>query len=100
MPHQRRIGLIVILVSLALIAFATLLPEEGNPVPSLCIICGTFGGVDAILNVLLFVPLGVGLALVGVRWRHAFLTVALLSMAIETAQLVAIPARTQTTGKI
>src|SRR2546423_8034017 len=100
MPHQRRIGLIVILVSLALIAFATLLPEEGNPVPSLCIICGTFGGVDAILNVLLVVTLGVGLAVVGVRGRDALLTVALLSMAIETAQLVAIPGRDATIGDI
>lgn len=39
-----------------------------------------------ILNTLLFVPLGVGLALAGIRWNRALLTVCALSVMVETAQ--------------
>jgi hypothetical protein len=65
-----------------------------------CVICGPLGGVDAALNVLLFIPLGAGLALAGVPWRRAALTACLLSIAVETTQLLFIPGRDATLGDV
>ena len=61
---------------------------------------GSLGGVDAILNVLLFIPLGVGLELCGVPTRRALLTMGFLSLLIETAQLLVIPGRDATLGDV
>ena len=41
--------------------------------PVYCIVCGDTGSVDFFLNILLFVPLGLGLALAGFSWRRALL---------------------------
>jgi hypothetical protein len=65
-----------------------------------CVICGPLGGVDAVLNVLLFIPLGAGLVLSGVPWRRAVLTACLLSIAVETTQLFFIPGRDATLGDV
>jgi hypothetical protein len=83
------------------ILFATLLPDSGQPVDShLCIVCGTLGGVDAVLNVLLFFPLGVGLALSGIGGNRAVLTACILSVTVETTQLFFIPGRDATLGDV
>lgn len=100
MPHLRRAGIVLVLASLLVVGFATLLPEDGNPIPSFCIICGTLGGVDAILNILLFVPLGVGLSLSSVRARIAIPAMFMLSLSIEVTQLVAIPGRDASLGDL
>jgi hypothetical protein len=63
-------------------------------------VCGQLGGVDSILNVLLFVPLGVGLALCGFPASRAILIMGLLSISIETAQLFVIPGRDATLGDV
>src|SRR5580765_1547243 len=87
-PHLRRIGSMRTIGSVVAILFATLLPDSGQPVDShLCLVCGTLGGVDAVLNVLLFFPLGVGLALSGIAGNRAVLTAFILSATIETTQL-------------
>jgi hypothetical protein len=100
-PHLRRPGLVITIVSLAVIAYATLLPEPGLPLDAhFCLICGSLGGVDAILNVLLFVPLGVGLALCGVGAKRTLLIVSVASVLIETAQLFIIPGRDATIGDV
>jgi len=100
-PHLRRIGGALTIASLAAILFATLLPAPGEPVAShLCLVCGTLGGVDSILNVLLFVPLGIGLALCGFPASRAILIMGLLSISIETAQLFVIPGRDATLGDV
>lgn len=99
-PHLRRAGLALVVASLFVIGMATLRPEDGNPIPSLCIICGIYGGVDAILNVLLFMPLGAGLALCSLRGKRALPTMALVSLAIEVTQLVAIPGRDASLGDL
>ena len=52
-----------------------------------------------LLNVLLFVPLGVGLALYGLRGKHALLAAFALSVLIESAQLL-IPGRDSTIGDV
>jgi VanZ family protein len=100
-PHLRVMGSVVTFASLAVIALATLLPASRQPVAShFCIVCGTLGGVDSILNVLLFVPLGVGLALYGVPAKRAILMLSVLSILIETAQLLVIPGRDATIGDV
>lgn len=99
-PHLRRLGLAVTIAGLVAIALATLLPEAGRqPGSHLCLVCGSVGGVDVFLNVLLFVPLGVGLALYGWRGSQALLAGFVLSALIESLQLV-IPGRDSTIGDV
>jgi VanZ family protein len=100
-PHLRRAGLLVSIASLIVIAFATLLPQSPGAVEShFCVICGSFGSVDAILNVVLFVPLGIGLALYGLRGRNSVVAICVLSAAIETTQFLLIPGRDSTLGDV
>ncbi|HJQ10605.1 MAG TPA: VanZ family protein [Gemmatimonadaceae bacterium] len=96
-----RTGVTITVLALAAIVVATLRPDSNPPLPShWCLICGSQGGVDAILNVLLFIPLGVGLSLAGARARHVVLSGLLLSALIETAQLTVIAGRDATVGDI
>jgi len=73
---QRKVGLLALAAGAILVALMTLLPHPGQEelvraTPPTCLVCGDLGGVDVILNVLLFVPLGVGLGLLGVPWPLA-----------------------------
>jgi VanZ family protein/nitroreductase len=100
-PHLRRAGLLITIASLVAIALATLTPEPPGPTLShFCLVCGSFGTVDAILNIVLFVPLGIGLALSGVPGKRALLAMCVLSTLIETAQFLVIPGRDSTLGDI
>jgi VanZ family protein len=100
-PHLRRVGWLITTASLVAIAFATLTPEPPGPELShLCLICGSFGSVDAVLNIVLFVPLGIGLALSGVPGKRAVLAMCVLSTLIETAQFLVISGRDSTLGDI
>ena len=48
--------------ALAAVAFATLFPEPGaEQIPESCLICGAPGTADVLLNLVLFVPLGIAL---------------------------------------
>jgi hypothetical protein len=100
-PQVRRWGWVLTGASIVVIGAATLIPQaghsEGSPV---CIFCGSLGGVDAVLNVLLFLPLGIGLALTGMRARTALLAVLILSTAIELAQLLVISGRDAALGDV
>jgi hypothetical protein len=53
----------------------------------LCLLCGDLAGTDLALNLLLFVPIGIGVALLGGRARHAVALGAILSLGIESLQL-------------
>jgi hypothetical protein len=100
-PHLRRIGTVVSIGSVGAILLATLIPASGQtPDSHLCLVCGTSGGVDFILNVLLFIPLGVGLALSGVPWKRAALTACALSLTVETTQFFFISGRDATLGDV
>jgi hypothetical protein len=100
-PHLRRVGLLLSVASLIAIGFATLLPQPPGAIEShFCVICGSFGSVDAILNVVLFAPLGIGLALYGLRGRNAVIAMCVLSAAIETTQFLLIPGRDSTLGDV
>ena len=95
------VGRSLVVVSAAAIAFATLTPNAGSPPPfdPLCVVCGDLGGVDVVLNVLLFLPLGVGLALAGARPLRAIGGMFAASLTIELLQLI-IPGRDSTIGDV
>ena len=88
--------------SLALIAGLTLFPHPGDPVREgvLCLACGVTGGVDAVLNIALFVPLGAALWLLT---RRSGIAVALgfaVSLAVEAAQGLLIAGRDATVSDL
>jgi hypothetical protein len=85
----------------AVIAVATLRPDYSREAPpwAACLVCGERGTADAILNVILFAPLGAGLALAGSRTRRALLIGALVSALAELAQTV-IPGRDPSLGDV
>ena len=100
-PHLRSAGVILTTASLVAIAFATLMPEPAIAVQShFCLVCGSFGTVDVILNVILFVPLGIGLALSDATGKRAIIAMCALSALIETAQFFVIPGRDSTIGDV
>lgn len=83
-----------------LIALLTLGPEAGNPIlPQWCLKCGSLWLADGMLNALVFLPLGAGLALVAGPFRGAALGAA-SSIAIEVLQRFVIPGRYASLGDI
>jgi hypothetical protein len=92
---------LVLATSLAAIAALTLAPSPGTDTASwlTCLFCGELATADAIRNVLLFIPLGIGLALCGVPLRTAVLLAVLFSGAIELTQLY-IPGRDASVGDL
>jgi hypothetical protein len=81
-----------------LILAATLVPlPEQAPrsalTPLTCLVCGEAGTVDVLLNVCLFVPLGLFLRLL--KWRRSLVMWCgiLTTLGVETAQLLVIPGR-------
>lgn len=99
--NQRWLGWTVTLAALGVTLAATLLPRPvvtGEPWRN-CVLCGERGVADAVVNLLLFAPLGIGLVLAGVRPRGAILAGALLSALIELAQL-SVPGRDPSLGDV
>ncbi|MEX0843193.1 MAG: VanZ family protein, partial [Gemmatimonadota bacterium] len=84
------------LVSVAVILFLTLTPVgPDHQLPlrlRLCLVCGEFGLANLLRNVMLFVPLGAGLALLYARGFRAWIPAIVLTVFIETAQIF-IPGR-------
>ena len=84
----------------AAVLFLTLTPDsaESDPASLFCILCGDFALRNLILNVLLFIPLGVGLhRRIGVL--GAVVTGLALSIGIELAQLT-VPGRFSALGDV
>ena len=73
---------------LLFIATMTLGPGglDAEKAPGQCFVCGMFGMVDVILNVILFVPLGAGLRLSGLRWWRAVLIGMAVTALVEFLQ--------------
>jgi hypothetical protein len=101
LQHRRSVGHVVWISTLLLILRLTLLPSSQVLTSTRwCIICGDAGGVDAILNVLMFMPLGLGLAMAGVRRGRALALMVLLTLTIETLQLTLISGRDASLGDL
>lgn len=83
------------------IAVLTLTPQYSTTKtpPSLCLLCGDQSILDAVLNVILFIPLGLGLRLAGMSRRRAFAIGLVTTITVETLQLV-IPGRDTSLGDI
>jgi hypothetical protein len=97
----RRAGSLVVACALVVIAAVTLGPSStGVSLPFFCIACGSIGGVDFVLNVSLFVPLGVGLSLLLRNSARVVLIGLLITLAIEALQWRAIPGRDAALGDI
>lgn len=100
-PQVRRWGQVLTVAGVILIAAATLIPQTGHPdAMPFCLFCGSLGGVDAVLNVFLFVPLGIGLALSGMRFRTAILAILIFSTLIELAQFFVVSGRDAAVGDV
>lgn len=85
----------------AVIAVVCLVPSESRSAQSieLCLVCGDYGVANLLLNVILYLPLGMAL---GIRLRsvgRAMLLGLLLSVGIELLQL-GIPGRFTTLGDV
>ena len=102
---QNSFGYRMTIAGVAFIALMTLIPDPGGAgeaaaTPLYCVVCGSLGGVDVLLNVLLFVPFGVGLGLAGFSWKRALLLAGILSFGIELLQMKVIPGRDASLGDI
>jgi hypothetical protein len=92
----RRLASLAAAAAAAAIAVATLTPGDPHALEDTgltCLVCGSRGGVDVTLNLLLFLPLGAALAAAGWRGWTAVLAGAALSLAVETAQLTIVVGR-------
>jgi hypothetical protein len=92
---ERAAGRGLALLALLFIGVLTLRPAPPSfePIPVFCVICGQIGGADLLQNLLLFVPLGVGLGLARVPVKRAILLAGLTTLTVETLQFWAIPGR-------
>ena len=95
---HRLLGLLCVVGGVAAIALATLVPLPGQATASadsafFCFPCGEIGGVDIIVNILLFLPLGLGLRLLGLRWSVSAVIAATVSGTVELLQATVIAGR-------
>ena len=87
-------GTAIVLASLACIAVITLTPaSETARLPFWCFECGTRPGIDVLLNILMFVPLGIGAGLLRVRPGRAVVAIVCATAAIELLQYAVVPGR-------
>lgn len=70
-----------------------------KPSPSFCIFCGDTSTLDAILNVFLFIPFGMGLRLAGFSRRRVFAIGLVTTITVELLQLL-IPGRDTSLGDV
>ncbi len=96
----------VLLVAwLGTVAWLTLRPDPAarwaaDASPLWCVACGEGGAADLVLNLLLFVPLGLVLHGAGFRRRTVFFVGAGISLAIELAQGLLIEGRDAALGDV
>ena len=93
------------MLGLAFIFAMTLTPQPQNVeqaarTPLWCLLCGDLAGMDILLNVILFVPLGFGLRLAGWPRRRVLLSAFALTFLIELTQYFFIPGRDATLSDI
>src|SRR5918994_7063288 len=94
MRTTRIVGAVLASAGLVAILVLTLAPNPrqaraADQTPLLCLVCGESGGADVALNLLLFIPLGMGLALRGWAWSRVVVSCGLLSLGVETLQYAA-----------
>lgn len=91
-----RFGRMLVVVSCLVIGLLTLTPAASGDdflASPWCLACGQGWAADAVANILMFIPLGAGLALGGIRPRRALAAVALTTLGIELLQLRVVAGR-------
>lgn len=98
---QRSFGRALWIAGFLFIAILTLTPQYAatRSPPSWCLLCGEQAVLDAVLNVILFIPLGVGLRLAGLSRRRAFAIGLVTTITVELLQLY-IPGRDTSLGDV
>lgn len=84
--------------ALGLIGVATLIPYPeqaalSRSTPLGCLVCGELGGVDVVLNLALFVPLGIALSRLGLPALQCLVVAFATSLAIELSQATLVAGR-------
>jgi hypothetical protein len=98
---SRPLAIVLTIASFALIGFFTLRAEETSTVlPTYCVICGTLGGVDFVLNTFLFVPLGLSACWLSGKWSPAIVIGVATTIFVETVQWRFIPGRHASLGDL
>ncbi len=100
---ERQIALALAALGALAIVALTAIPSSGmeaEDVTPWCIACGYLGGVDFALNVLLYVPFGLGLGAMRFRMRSAMAAVFVTSLAVELLQIGVINGRDATLGDL
>lgn len=94
-------GRILALLCVAVIAWATLFPTDaiGGERFLVCLVCGDRGAADATLNTIMFVPLGISLALAGLGASVVIPLGFVLSAIIESIQFF-VPGRDSSLGDL
>ena len=102
MPAPSRLAWPVLGTALIAILTATLLPTTPQTVytPATCIVCGDRATADAIVNVILFAPLGIAFGLL--RWGagRSLIAGCVLAICIELLQFSIIPGRDASAGDV
>ena len=95
-----RIARILVVASLIVIGALTLYPVSNTGTSGwYCILCGARATADMILNIILFAPLGVALALLRIPFKKVLLVALLISGLVESAQVL-IPGRDASIGDL
>jgi hypothetical protein len=94
----RTLGTALAVLGAAFVLVATLTPVRdvrgmALATPLLCLVCGDYGGADVAANLLLFLPLALGLRLAGQSWGRTVLMCGLLSFTVELLQLRVVSGR-------
>jgi hypothetical protein len=93
-PVRRTVAIALLVATLIAIAVLTLTPTADSGRMSFwCLKCGERPAVDVLLNILLFVPVGVGLGLYGVRFRLAAFFALACTCLVEALQFFVVPGR-------
>ena len=102
MIRHSRAGTVVATLGWAAILFATLrsAPESGVPHSVLCLVCGELGGADVLQNVLLFLPLGVGLGMMRMPVARGLALIVATTAGVELLQATIVGGRFASLGDI
>ncbi|MHB1170402.1 MAG: VanZ family protein [Longimicrobiales bacterium] len=102
MIEAKRLGGWLTVLGVAAISVATLTPTGGvgGSTSKICLICHSRGMADFLSNIILFAPLGLGLALRRVSLLRTALAAFSFSLAIELMQLQVIAGRDSNLGDV
>ena len=97
----RRASAGLAVISVVFIGLMTLKPLPGTTtLTGSCIFCGTLGGVDFALNILLFIPLGLSLRWYAGSWKTPIIAGAALTLLVESMQWRLIAGRDPSRGDL